>query len=70
MSTRECNGLLEQRLPPVHVRRVENSGWQLGPGNRFTKERQSAITVADVQMYDAGFAGHQSADVRFAGNAQ
>ena len=63
-------GLLEQRLPPIHVGRIEHRGRKLAFIDSATHQLQPPLSVAQVQVHDAGLAGHQSADVGIAGNPE
>ena len=61
---------LEQGAPAIDVGRIEHARRQLAPGQRAPHEIETARTVAEMQMDDAGLAAHQAADMRLGGDAQ
>ena len=57
-------------LAPVDVGRVEHPRRQLALVERAPHQFQAARAVAEVQVHDAGLAGHQPGDVAVGGEPQ
>ena len=67
----QLDRFLEQRFAPVDMRGVKHArrNFAFVQGLRRTAS-EPPLTVAHVQMQDAGLAGNQACDVRIAGNSQ
>ena len=68
--SRELDRFVEQRAPPVHVSGIEHARGQLTLLQCLPHQLETAGSVAQVQVQDAGLAGHDSGDVAFGGDSQ
>ena len=64
-AVRQFERFREQRAASVHVGRVEHSRRQLALLQCFAHQLEAARAVAQVQMQDAGLAGHHAGDMAF-----
>ncbi len=66
----QCRGLLEQRLGPVDMGRIEDRGRQLGSLQRLSYQLQPAPAAPHVEVHDAGLGRHESAHMGVARHPQ
>ena len=60
---RQVQRLAKQRAASIHVRRIEHARGQFARAQRFADQIETACAVAEVEVQDAGFAGHHARDV-------